>query len=103
FLLFGVVLFLRFHESRPLLAGAALLFCTLKPHLFLPFAVALLLWIVSRRTYRILAGFSAALLGSCALSFCFDAHAWSQYSKMMRAGGALNEAVPVLSVYFRLL
>lgn len=103
FLLFGVVLFLRFHESRPLLAGAALLFCALKPHLFLPFAVALLVWMVSRRAYRILAGFSAALLASCALSFCFDAHAWSQYSQMMRAGGALHEAVPVLSVYFRLL
>ena len=40
--LFGVVLFLLFYESRPWLAGAALVPCALKPHLFLPFAIVLL-------------------------------------------------------------
>jgi hypothetical protein len=103
FLLTGVVFFLYLHQSRPFFAGAALLLCALKPHLFLPFAVALLLWVVYRRAYRALAGFTAALLASCALSFGFDAHAWSQYSHMMHAGGALTEAVPVLSVTFRFL
>ncbi len=103
FLLLGVVLFLYFHQSRPFFAGAALLFCALKPHLFLPFAAALLLWTASRQAYRILAGFSIALLASCSLSYSLDIHAWSQYSQMMRAGGVLNEPVPVLSVCFRLL
>jgi len=103
FLLIGLALFLYFHQSRPFLAGTALLSCALKPHLFLPFAVALILWTVSRKAYSILAGFAVALLASCALSFYLDSHAWSQYSQMMRTGGALNEPVPVLSVMFRFL
>ena len=102
-LLLGIVLFLYFHQSRPYIAGASLLLCAVKPHLFLPFAVVLLLWEVSRRSYRIVVGFSAALLGSCTLALYLDPHAWSQYSQMMHAGGALNERVPVLSVAFRFL
>jgi hypothetical protein len=103
FLLLGVVLFLYFQRSRPFIAGAALLLCALKPHLFLLFGVVLILWTVSRRSYRILAGFSAALLASCALSYWLDPHAWPEYNQMMHAGGALNERVPALSVYFRFL
>jgi hypothetical protein len=103
FLLLGVVLFLYFQRSQPFFAGAALLLCALKPHLFLPFGIVLFLWSVSRKSYRILAGFSAALLASCALSYRLDANAWSQYNQMMHAGGALDERVPTLSVYFRFL
>jgi hypothetical protein len=103
FLLLGVVLFLYFHQSRPALAGAALLLCALKPHVFIPFAVVLLIWVVSRKAYRILAGFSAALLASCALSFWLDAQAWPQFSHMMQTGGALTEPVPTLGVTFRFL
>jgi hypothetical protein len=103
FLLLGVVLFLYFQRSRPFFAGAALLLCALKPHLFLPFGLALILWTVSRRSYRVLAGFSAALLASCTLSCYLDPHAWSEYNQMMHAGGALGEKVPALSVYFRFL
>lgn len=103
FLLFGVVLFLYFHRSQPFLAGASLLFCALKPHLFLPCAAVLLLWAVSLKAYRILAGFAAALFASCALSICLDAHAWSQYSQMMQTRGALEESVPALSVALRFL
>jgi hypothetical protein len=103
FLLIGVALFLYFHKTRPFLAGAALLLCALKPHLFLPFGIVLILWAVRHKTYVILVGFAAALFASCALSFSLDPHAWSQYSQMMRAGGALDEAVPALSVSFRFL
>lgn len=46
FLLLGLVLFLRLHRTRPFWAGAALWLCTLKPHLFLPFGIVLLIWIV---------------------------------------------------------
>jgi Glycosyltransferase family 87 len=100
-LLLGVVLFLYWHKTRPWLAGAALLLCSLKPHLFLPFGVVLIAWCISRKAYRILGGFAAALLLDCALSVVLDAHAWSHYSHMMQAGGALWEKVPTLSVYLR--
>jgi hypothetical protein len=103
FLLLGVVLFLYYHQSRPFLAGAALMLCALKPHLILPCAAVLLLWVVRQKAYQILAGLCAALLASCAFTFCFDAHAWSQYSQMMHTGRALNEVVPTLSATLRLL
>jgi Glycosyltransferase family 87 len=103
FLLLGLVLFLYFHRTRPFLAGATLLLCSLKPHLFFPFCAVLLLWSVTRRNFRILAGFAAALLASCALSYALDRNAWAQYSYMMHAGGALDEVVPALSVYLRRL
>jgi hypothetical protein len=103
FLLLGMVLFFYFHHSRPYFAGAALLLCAIKPHLFFAFGIVLLLWMISLKSYRILAGFSVALLGSCALAFYLDAQAWPQYSQMMHAGGALTEHVPVLSVAFRFL
>lgn len=104
FMLFGVVLFLFFHKSRPFLAGAALLLCAVKPHLFLPCGIVLILWVVFQKAYRILAGFCVALLAVCALVFCFDPHAWSQYSQMANASGVMNEVAPVtLSRLFRLL
>jgi hypothetical protein len=69
--------------------------------MFFPFFVVLLLWSISRRSFRILAGFATAVLASCALSYALDKNAWVQYSYMMHAGGALEEAVPALSVFFR--
>jgi hypothetical protein len=104
FLLLGVVLFLYFHQSRPFLAGAALLLCSVKPHLFLPIGIVLLAWALDRKAYRVLAGFATALGASCALSFLFDAHAWREYSWMMSHNPGIQRAsVPTLSVLFRLL
>lgn len=103
FLLLGVVLFLYLRQSRPFLAGVALLPCALKPHLFLPFGLALLLWMVSRRSYRVLIGFSATLVASCALTLSIDRHVWSQYPQMMRETGVLQAWVPTLSVSLRFL
>lgn len=103
FFLLCLVLFLYFRESWPFAAGAVLLPCTLKPHLFLPFAIALLLWVVSRKAFRVLAGFLFSLVAGSALTFCFDPHIWSQYSQMMRTEGMLYEFVPTLSEMLRLL
>ena len=103
FLLLGVVLFLYFHESWPYLAGAALLPCAMKPHLFLPFALVLLLWMVTRKAYQILIGFAVALLASCALTLYFDIHVWAQYFDMMSTARVLHAFVPTLSVTFRFL
>jgi hypothetical protein len=104
FLLLGVVLFLRFHQSRPFLAGASLLLCSIKPHLFIPFGVVLLAWIVGRKAYRLLAGAVVALLASSALSYCFDSQAWSQYAHMMSATAEVQQDfIPTISTVFRLL
>ena len=102
FLLLGVSLFLYLHERRPYLAGAALLICMLKPHLFLPFGLVVFAWILSSRSYRILIGLAAALSASLTLSFLLDPHGWSHYTAMLRGQGLQDEFIPTVSLMFRL-
>lgn len=100
-LLLGVVLFLRFYRTCPFAAGAALWLCTLKPHLFLPWAVVLLAWIVVTRAWRILLGAVAALAASCLLTEVVDPAAWSQYLHWADRSGIQHEFMPCLSVLLR--
>lgn len=101
FLLLGLVLFLRLHRERPFWAGAALWFCTLKPHLFLPFGVALIAWILVTRRYRIVLGAAAAMAASCLATEIIDPGAWSQYWHWSHVSGISAEFIPCLSVAFR--
>lgn len=103
FLLLGLVLFLFFYRSRPFLAGVALMPCTLKPHLFLPFAIVLALWMVSRKAYRIPAGFCSGLLVSCGLTLWFNPHVWSQYLQAAKSWGIMDVLIPTLSAALRFL
>ncbi|HUH63219.1 MAG TPA: glycosyltransferase family 87 protein [Terracidiphilus sp.] len=102
-LLLGMTIFLYWHRRRPFLAGAALLLCSVKPHLFLAFGAALLAWALSRKAYRVLAGAATAIAASGALSMGLDFHAWAQYARMMLSAGIQGEFVPSLSLLFRLL
>jgi Glycosyltransferase family 87 len=97
FALLGLVLFLYLHRARPFVAGVSLWLCALKPHLFLPFAVVLLAWIVLHRSYRILAGTAAALALSSAVAYWIDPSAWPLYLHMMRAPEIDKEFIPCLS------
>ena len=85
--LLGLVLFLRWHRTRPFLAGMSLWLCILKPHLFVPFGLVLLLWIFFNRSYRLLAGTAFAVAASCGLTLLIDARAWPQYVEMVRTSG----------------
>ncbi|MGA8159912.1 MAG: glycosyltransferase family 87 protein [Acidobacteriaceae bacterium] len=100
-LLTGLVLFLRLHRSRPFWAGASLWLCTLKPHLFLPWAAVLLVWIVVSRSYRILAGAATALAASCVLTAIIDPAAWSQYMHWADRSGITHEFMPCFSILLR--
>ena len=103
-LLLGVVLFLYLCRDRPFLAGASLLFCAIKPHLFGPLgAVLLLSCAVSKKSRLIVAGSLVTMAAGCAVAYALDPHAWSQYAQMMRASSALNEPIPALSPTLRLL
>jgi hypothetical protein len=102
FALLGLVLFLRLHRTRPFLAGAALWLCALKPHLFLPFGVVLLVWVAVTRSYRLVLGGVAAMAASCVLAWRIDPFAWSQYAQMMRTSGMEHEFIPCLSIVLRL-
>ena len=100
-LLFGFALFLRLHKTRPFSAGAALWFCTLKPHLFLPFAVVLLAWIFVSRSYRVLAGGVAASAVGWVVTAWIDPAAWSQYSYYVRTSVLTREFTPCLGDVLR--
>ena len=96
--LLGVVLFLRFHRSRPMSSGAALWLCLLKPHLLLPFAAALLAWVVVTRSYKVIAGAVASLLLTSAAAYLIDPHAWPQYLQMTANAPAVHSAmIPCLA------
>jgi hypothetical protein len=101
FALLGLALFLRWHGSRPFLAGASLWLCALKPHLFLPFAAALAVWIIFSRAWKLLSGAAAALALSSALAYLIDPHAWLDYSHLMRSPAVENEFIPCLSSALR--
>jgi hypothetical protein len=101
FVLVGLILFLRLHQAKPFLAGLSLWLCALKPHLFLPLAAVLLVWILLTRNYVILVGALTSLAGSSALAFLLDPHAWSEYFRLMRTWGIDAEYHPCLSVALR--
>lgn len=99
--LLGITLFLYLHRTRPFLAGVVLLPCSLKPHLFLPMVLVLLLWVVARRSFSIVAGFIVALAAGDALVTLCDRAVWSQYFGMLHAGGLHGRFSPTLSAYLR--
>jgi hypothetical protein len=102
FLLFGVVLFLYFHESKPYLAGAALIVLALKPQLFLPFDLVLLLWVVAGKRFRIATGALTAIALCIIFSLILDHSAWSHYAQM-RAEQIDDQIAPTASFMFRML
>ena len=101
FALLGLVLFLRLHRTRPFLAGISLWLCALKPHLFLPFGVVLVAWLLVSRSYKLLAGAAVAMAASCAITFAIDPLAWVQYSVLARTSGIEREYIPCLSYLLR--
>ena len=101
--LFGLTLFLLFHESNPFWAGAALSLCGVKPHLLLPFGVVFLAWVVARKKWRALAGVVIAGLIESAFPLLFDRAAWPHYLATMRTEQIVNEFVPTLGTALRFL
>lgn len=101
FLLVGLTFFLRLHKTRPFLAGAALWFCTLKPHLFLPFALVMLIWIVLGRRWQIVAGTATAMVISCLVTLLIDPPAFGQYAQWAAHSGISSEYIPCIAVELR--
>ena len=104
FVLLGLVLFLRWHRSHPFLAGVSLWLCLLKPHLFLPFGIVLLVWVIITRSYKLLVGTAIALGVSTAIAFILDPLVWVQYGQMMSAMSTARmqqEIIPCVSIMLR--
>ena len=102
FLLFGVVLFLFFHDSKPYLAGVALIVLTLRPQLLLPFVVVLVLWVVTTKQFRLAAGALTAIALCIIFSVVVDHAAWSHYAQM-RTEQIDDQIAPTASFLFQML
>ncbi len=103
FLLVCLVLFFWFQHRRPWLAGAVLMPFVLKPHLFIPFVLTLIVFCVTRKQYRLLAGAAAAIAGSCTVSLFIDPAAWRQYHALASSTRVLDAFVPTLGMALRFL
>ncbi|HTV14066.1 MAG TPA: glycosyltransferase family 87 protein [Acidobacteriaceae bacterium] len=103
FVLLGLALFLRFHKTRPFWAGASLWFCTVKPHILIPFAMVWLVWVLATRAWKMLAGALTAVAASCLLTECIDPAVWSQYLHWAGSSGIGAELIPCLGVALRQL
>jgi hypothetical protein len=104
FVLLGLVLFLRWHRSQPFLAGVSLWFCLLKPHLFLPFGIVLLVWAIVTRSYKLLLGIGTSLGISTGIAIALDPLVWAHYWRMMSAMSTVRmqqEIIPCVSIMLR--
>jgi len=102
FVLLGLVLFLKLHRSYPFAAGASLWLCMLKPHLFLPFGLVLVVWIFISRSYKVLAGTLITLGLSSAIATILNPQIWEQYLQMMGTERVDRGIIPCLSAMLRL-
>lgn len=103
FFLLCLAVFLLHYRTNPFWAGAALMPFALKPHIILPFALVLLLWVILQRSYSLLAGSLAALASSCALSVCLAPHCWMQYRQAMAGSGVMDVFIPAIACALRFL
>jgi hypothetical protein len=104
FVLLGLVLFLRLHRTHPFLAGVSLWLCLLKPHLFLPFGIVLLVWAIITRSYKLFVGTAIALGASTAITFILDPLVWVHYRQMMSMMSTARmqqEIIPCVSIVLR--
>jgi hypothetical protein len=103
FLLLGFSLFLRFHRSRPFLAGSALVLMAIKPHLFMIFWVILFVESVYRRRFTILVGFATSLVGVSALVTMVRLSVWQDYFGVIRESTLDQNSYPTLPSLLRAL
>lgn len=102
-MLLGLTVFLRFYETQPLLAGAGLAVCAIKPHLFLPFALVMLLWAVKKRQAKLFTGAVVILAAASVLAMCWRPAVWGDYLTGISHAGISNEFIPTVSTALRLV
>lgn len=102
--LLGAVLFLVcLRQGRDALAGAATVLLAIKPHLAYLFWVALLLWMVERRRWRVfVGGMLAGLLAVGVASLCNPA-VLGQYWQTLSSRPPAQYRSPTLGMALRLL
>jgi hypothetical protein len=101
-ILLGLTLFLRYHASRPLLAGAATLLIAVKPQLLYLFWLVLFLDCMRRRNWRLLEGAGAALLLASLLPLLLNPRLWRDYLDLAGSGEVLRNPSPNFGTLLRM-
>ncbi len=102
--LLGAVLFVvLWKRNYHGLAGAALLLLAIKPHLSYLFWIALLVWCVTQRRWRVLAGGLSAGVASVGLALYFNPAVLSQYWDALAHRPPAQYRSPTLGMVLRLL
>lgn len=98
----GVAGFLAAHRrDRPFLAGIALTLVALKPHLFIPLAIGLLIDAVRTRFgRRVVLGGAVGLAAAAAVVTVISPAVWGWYAAAAAGGGPGGEWYPKLSAWF---
>ncbi len=78
-------------------------FCALKPHLFLPFGLVLLVWVVVSSRYRVVLGAVVAFAVTTGVAVVIDPSVWAHYVRMMLAARIDTQVIPCVSVMLRLI
>lgn len=102
FALFGLVLFLRFHRCSPLIAGLGIAVFSIKPHLFLPFGLVLLLWALNRRAYSVLLAAAGVMVLALLPPLYLDHSLLSHYLPVLNEANAESARIPSFSAIVRL-
>jgi hypothetical protein len=91
------------HNRRDGPAGAFALLIAIKPHLAFLFWLALVLWALPERRWRMLLGLAGAGFVASALPMAFHSAVFSEYFAYWKQGDILSELIPTLGGVLRLL
>jgi hypothetical protein len=101
FLLLGWSIFLRYHRTRPFVAGAALSLMAIKPHLFLLVWIVLLLESICKKDVIPLLGFASSLAASSAVVTLRIPTVWQDYWTLIHGSSLANNYFPTLPTLLR--
>jgi len=107
FILLGLAGFLRFRETRPVLAGAFVALTAIKPHLLAVFGVVLILDAMRHSGRRALLGGIGVLAIGSAIALAFDARIFAQFAEAVTKPSTAETVslkdwnVPVFSYHLR--
>jgi hypothetical protein len=90
-------------RRRDFLAGLFLALLTLKPHLLLPFGLAVVLWSVRERRYGTLIGAAVGVAAGSVLALLFQPEVFSQYLEFARLQVPDEDLVSTPGALLRLL
>lgn len=85
FALLGIVGFLAWHARVPFLAGACLALTFVKPHNVIPFGIAVIIWVIAARAWKVAVGGAVALLAWTLIALAMNPSFFSLYRETMSA------------------